>query len=84
MDRHLLVGGGLAFDKNYMSHVLSDAYAYSPFTNQWTQCSSMQTACHSAVSGVIQGRLYALGGRNTQYNKQPESALISTTTSNTL
>lgn len=58
---HLVVAGGLVAAK-HGSYTLRDVFAYSPLSNTWQRRKDMMQARHSPIFGVLQGRLYVLGG----------------------
>lgn len=59
IDGILYVVGGLN-----ASHIpVNTNYAYDPETNTWTTKSPMPTARHHLATAVLEGKLYAMGGR---------------------
>ena len=46
-------------------------WAYDPRTNTWTEKSPMPTARHHVASAVIDGKIYAIGGRTLGNGEEP-------------
>jgi N-acetylneuraminic acid mutarotase len=61
------VGGKNKELMGYARETLSINEAYDPATDTWTTKSPMPTARHHASSAVIDGGLYVIGGRNTNF-----------------
>jgi N-acetylneuraminic acid mutarotase len=61
------VGGKNKELMGYAHESLSTNESYDPTTNKWTTKTNMPTARHHAASAVVDGKLYVIGGRNTNF-----------------
>jgi N-acetylneuraminic acid mutarotase len=59
------VGGKNKQLMGYFNETLSTNEAYNPQTNTWTHKTSMPTPRHHLTSAVVDGKLYVIGGRQT-------------------
>jgi N-acetylneuraminic acid mutarotase len=51
----------------YARETLSTNEAYDPAINKWITKASLPTGRHHAASAVVDGKLYVIGGRNTNF-----------------
>ena len=61
------IGGKNKELMGYARETLGTNEAYNPTTNSWTTRAPMPTLRHHAASAVVDGELYVIGGRNTNF-----------------
>ena len=61
------VGGKNKELMGYARETLSTNEAYDPVTNKWSTKAPLPSARHHAASAVVDGKLYVIGGRNTNF-----------------
>ncbi len=68
-----LIGGVETIDKADIA--VSRVYEYDPKADMWTRKADMPTARFFAAAGVVNGKIYVVGGGEPQYNKWPWNIL---------